>query len=216
MSQDNRLQPPTRILVADDHPLVRDGLIAIIKTQSDLEVVAEVEDGEQAVARYRELKPDIVLMDLQMPRMGGIEAITRICKLDPAARIVVLTTYKGDVQAVKALEAGACAYLLKSVLRRELIETIRQIRLDRLWRKRLPQEIAADVAAHVLDDALSPREAEVLGMVSGGNSNKAIAALMGISEDTVKAHMKSILRKLNARDRTHAVTVGLRRGIIEL
>jgi two-component system NarL family response regulator len=179
-------------------------------------VVAQVEDGEQAVARYRELQPDIVLMDLQMPRMGGIEAITRICRIDPGARIVVLTTYKGDVQAVKALEAGACAYLLKSVLRRELIETIRQIRLDRLWRKRLPQEIAADVAAHVLDDALSPREVEVLALVSGGNSNKAIAARMGISEDTVKAHMKSILRKLNARDRTHAVTVGLRRGIIEL
>ncbi|MET1023326.1 MAG: response regulator transcription factor [Pseudoxanthomonas sp.] len=216
MSQANTSQPPTRILVADDHPLVRDGLIAIIKTQSDLEVVAQVEDGEQAVARYRELQPDIVLMDLQMPRMGGIEAITRICRIDPGARIVVLTTYKGDVQAVKALEAGACAYLLKSVLRRELIETIRQIRLDRLWRKRLPQEIAADVAAHVLDDALSPREVEVLALVSGGNSNKAIAARMGISEDTVKAHMKSILRKLNARDRTHAVTVGLRRGIIEL
>jgi two-component system NarL family response regulator len=215
MNQDT-LQPPTRILVADDHPLLRDGLVAIIQTQPDMQVVGEVEDGEQAVARYRELQPDIVLMDLQMPRMGGIEAITRIRRIDPAARIVVLTTYKGDVQAVKALEAGACAYLLKSVLRRELIETIRQIRFDRLWRKRLPQEIAADVAAHVLDDALSPREAEVLGLVSGGNSNKAIAALMGISEDTVKAHMKSILRKLNARDRTHAVTVGLRRGIIEL
>ncbi|WDS36497.1 response regulator transcription factor [Pseudoxanthomonas sp.] len=215
MSQDS-LQPPTRILVVDDHPLVRDGLVAIIQTQPDMQVVGEVDDGEQAVARYRELQPDIVLMDLQMPRMGGIEAIARICRFDPSARIVVLTTYKGDVQAVKALEAGACAYLLKSVLRRELIETIREIRFDRLWRKRLPQEIAADVAAHVLDDALSPREAEVLGLVSGGNSNKAIAALMGISEDTVKAHMKSILRKLNARDRTHAVTVGLRRGIIEL
>ncbi|SEL10009.1 two-component system, NarL family, response regulator [Pseudoxanthomonas sp. GM95] len=215
MTQD-AFQPPTRILVVDDHPLVRDGLVAILQTQRDMEVVGEVEDGEQAVLRYRELQPDIVLMDLQMPRMGGIEAIVRICKLDPSARIVVLTTYKGDVQAVKALEAGACAYLLKSVLRRELVETIREIRFDRLWRKRLPQEIAADVAAHVLDDALSRREAEVLGLISGGNSNKAIAALMGISEDTVKAHVKSILRKLNARDRTHAVTLGLRRGIIEL
>ncbi len=202
------------VMVVDDHPLLRDGLAAMLAAQPDMRLVGECGDGEQAVERYAALRPDVVLMDLQMPRMNGIEAISRIRDLDPAARIVVLTTYRGDVQALRAIEAGACAYLLKSMVRRELIDTIHDARAGR--RRRIPTEVAEDIAAHLVDDALSARETEVLGHVATGCSNKQVGQQLAISEETVKAHMKNILCKLGVRDRTHAVTVALRRGILSL
>lgn len=203
-----------RVLVVDDHPLLRDGLAAMLAAQDDMQLVGEAEDGDEAVARYEELRPDVVLMDLQMPRLHGIEAITRIRGVHPAARIVVLTTYKGDVQALRAMEAGACAYLLKSMLRRELVDTIHDVHAG--VRRRIPTEVAEGIAAHVVEDALSQRETEVLNHVAAGCSNKQVGQLLAISEETVKAHMKNILGKLGVRDRTHAVTVALRRGIISL
>ncbi|HEY0334910.1 MAG TPA: response regulator transcription factor [Stenotrophomonas sp.] len=206
--------PKIRVLIVDDHPLLRDGLAAMLAAQHDMQLVGEAEDGEQAVERYEALRPDVVLMDLQMPRVPGVEAITRIRSRHPGARIVVLTTYKGDVQALRAMEAGACAYLLKSMLRRELVDTIHDVHAG--VRRRIPAEVAEGIAAHVVDDALSLREIEVLNHVAGGGSNKQVGQLLTISEETVKAHMKNILCKLGVRDRTHAVTVALRRGIISL
>lgn len=202
------------ILVVDDHPLLRDGLAAVLGNQPDMRLLGEASDGEEAVARYRELRPDVVLMDLQMPRVDGVEAIARIRAIDPAARVIILTTYTGDVRAVRALEAGASAYLLKDMLRRELVETIREVHAGK--RHQMPSAIAESIAAHVVEDKLSARETEVLAHVASGLSNKLVGQRMAISEQTVKAHMKNILGKLAARDRTHAVTVALRRGIISL
>ncbi|CAD2246844.1 response regulator transcription factor [Xanthomonas arboricola] len=204
----------TAVLVVDDHPLLRDGLSAMLADEHDMCVVGEAEDGEQAVACYTNLRPDVVLMDLQMPRVDGVEAIQRIRRLDPAAKVIVLTTYTGDVRAVRALQAGACGYLLKSSLRRELVDTIRDVR--RGQRRHVPALVAENIAAHVLDDALSARETEVLSLVATGCSNKQIGSALSISEETVKAHMKNILCKLGVHDRTHAVTVALRRGILSL
>ncbi len=166
------------------------------------------------MACYASLRPDVVLMDLQMPRVDGVEAIQRIRRVDPTAKVIVLTTYTGDVRAVRALQAGACGYLLKSALRRELVDTIRDVR--RGQRRHVPASVAENIAAHVLDDALSARETEVLSLVATGCSNKQIGNALSISEETVKAHMKNILAKLGVRDRTHAVTVALRRGILSL
>ncbi|MFO3706927.1 response regulator [Xanthomonas codiaei] len=205
---------PTDVLVVDDHPLLRDGLSAMLAAERDMRVVGEAEDGEQAVTRYASLRPDVVLMDLQMPRVDGVEAIQRIRRVDPAAKVIVLTTYTGDVRAVRALQAGACGYLLKSALRRELVDTIRNVR--RGQRRQVPASVAENIAAHVLDDALSARETEVLSLVATGCSNKQIGNALTISEETAKAHMKNILAKLGVRDRTHAVTVALRRGILSL
>lgn len=202
-----------RVLIVDDHPLLREGVMAVLANEADVRVVAEASNGREAVEAFRAHRPDIVLMDIQMPEMNGIDAIAGIRSEAPNARIVVLTTYKGDVNALRALRAGAVGYLLKGQLRTELVETIRAVHAGG---RRVPPEIAADLAAHLGEDSLSEREIQVLRSVAQGNSNKRVAAQLGVSEETVKAHMKSIVSKLNANDRTHAVTIALRRGILEL
>jgi DNA-binding NarL/FixJ family response regulator len=202
-----------RILTVDDHPMLREGLASMIEAQADMVLVGEAATGREAVDSFRTLRPDVTLMDLQMPDMNGIDAIIAIRGEFPDARIVVLTTYKGDVQALRALKAGAAGYLLKSMLRKELLETIRTVHSGR---RRVPPEIATDIAEHAADDALTEREIAVLKRVAVGSANKQIAVGLGISEETVKAHMKNILAKLSANDRTHAVTIALHRGIIEV
>jgi DNA-binding NarL/FixJ family response regulator len=202
-----------RILTVDDHQLLREGIAAVLARQDDMTLVGEAGNGREAIEAFRRLKPDVTLMDLRMPEINGIEAITAIRAEFPAARIIVLTTYKGDAQAAAALKAGAAGYLLKSLVRKELIETIRLVHSGK---RRVPPEIATEIAEHVADDALTEREVEVLRRVAGGMSNKLIAAELDISEETVKTHMKSILPKLDASDRTHAVMIALKRGILDL
>jgi DNA-binding NarL/FixJ family response regulator len=202
-----------RVLSADDHALLREGIAALVGNQSDMELVAEATNGREAVELFRKHQPDVTLMDLQMPEMNGIDALSAIRGEFPEARIIVLTTYTGDVQVFRALKAGARAYLLKGLLRKELIETIRAVHAGQ---KRLAPEIAAEVAEHATDDSLTPREIDVLRLIAGGNANKTIAAQLSLTEETVKGHVKNILAKLGANDRTHAVTIGLKRGIFEL
>jgi len=202
-----------RILCADDHPVLREGIAAILASETDMVLVAEAGNGREAIEQFRTHRPDITLMDLQMPLMGGGEAILAIRKEFPDARIIVLTTYSGDVQADRAFRAGAYGYLLKNMLRKELVETIRTVHGGR---KRIPPEIAVEMAEHHADDALTEREIDVLRQVASGNANKIIADHLEISEETVKAHMRKILSKLGANDRTHAVTIALKRRIIEL
>ena len=202
-----------RILVVDDHQLLREGIAAVLESQEDMTLVAEAGNGREALESFRRHRPDVTLMDLRMPDMSGIEAIAAIRGEFPNARIVVLTTYSGDVQAAAALKAGAAGYLLKSLVRKELIETIRAVHAGK---RRVPPEIATEIAEHVADDSLTRREIEVLRRVAAGQSNKLIAAALEISEGTVKTHMKSILPKLDASDRTHAVTIALKRGIFDL
>lgn len=204
---------PKQIRILTVHPLLREGIAAVIEGQPDLQLVGEATNGREGVDVFRACRPDVVLMDLQMPQMGGIEAIAAIRGEFPEARIIVLTTYKGDSQAVRAFKAGAAGYLLKSMLRKELLDTIRTVHGGR---KRIPPEIASEIAEHHADDALTQREIEVLRLVASGGANKIVAGELGISEETVKAHMRSILAKLSANDRTHAVTIALKRGIIEL
>jgi DNA-binding NarL/FixJ family response regulator len=202
-----------RVLAVDDHPIVRDGIAKLVGTQSDMELVAEASDGREAIEQFRRHHPDVTLMDLQMPNMSGIDAINAIRIEFPEARIVVLTTYAGDVQVKRALQAGAQGYLLKGLLRKELLETIRAVHGGQ---KRLTAEIAAEFAQHAMDSALTPREISVLKLIAGGNANKEIAVQLHISEESAKGYVKNILQKLGANDRTHAVTIGLKRGIIEL
>jgi DNA-binding NarL/FixJ family response regulator len=197
----------------DDHPLLREGIAAVLEGEEDMVVVAEAGNGREAVEQFRAHRPDVTLMDLQMPVMSGTDAIIAIRKDYPDARIIVLTTYSGDAQAVRALKAGAFGYLLKNMVRKELVETIRGVHGGK---KRVPPEIAVEMAEHHTDDALTEREIEVLREVAGGNANKVVALRLAVSEETVKAHMRSILSKLGANDRTHAVTIALRRGIIEI
>ena len=202
-----------RILAVDDHPLLREGIAAIIATQPDLKLVAQAASGEGAVDQFRLTRPDITLMDLQMPGMSGLDAIIAIRKECPTARIIVLTTYAGDVLAQRALKAGAQAYILKNLVDEELLETIRCVHRGM---KKIQSDVAIQLANHTADPNLSSREVEVLTLVAAGNSNRLIAAQLSIDEETAKSHLKSILAKLGARDRTHAVTLGLRRGIITL
>jgi DNA-binding NarL/FixJ family response regulator len=202
-----------RVLAVDDHPIVRDGIAKLVGTQSDMELVAEASDGREAIEQFRRHHPDVTLMDLQMPNMSGIDAINAIRIEFPEARIVVLTTYAGDVQVKRALQAGAQGYLLKGLLRKELLETIRAVHGGQ---KRLTAEIAAEFAQHAMDSALTPREISVLKLIAGGNANKEIAVQLHISEESAKGYVKNILQKLGANDRTHAVTIGLKRGIIDL
>ena len=200
-------------MIVDDHPFLREGVKAVIETQEDLAVVAEAESGEQALALYPTHLPDIVLMDLQMPGIGGVDTIAAMRSNWPQARIVVLTTYSGDAQALRALRAGAAGYLLKNTLRKELLDTIRSVHAGG---KHLNAQVASSIAFHVIEDALTDREIGVLSLAASGNSNKQIAAKLTVSEETVKGHMKLIFAKLGASDRTHAVTIAARRGIIAL
>jgi DNA-binding NarL/FixJ family response regulator len=202
-----------RVLSVDDHALLREGIAALVGNQSDMELVAEACDGREAVELFRKHRPDVTLMDLQMPELGGIDAISAIRGEFPESRIIVLTTYTGDIQVMRALKAGARGYLLKGLLRKELIETIRAVHAGH---RRMSPEIAAVVAEHATDDGLTGREIGVLRLIADGNANKEIATLLSITEETVKGYVKNILSKLGAKDRTHAVTIGLRRGIIDL
>lgn len=201
-----------RVLTVDDHPLLRTGIADTINAQSDMTVVAEGTNGEEAISLYRLHRPDVTLMDLRLPKKNGVDAITAIRNEFPAARIVVLTTYSGDIQALRALKAGAVGYLLKSMPRAELLETIRSVHAGH---RRIPQEVASEMAEHAADDALTEREIEVLRHVSAGNSNRIIGAELNLSEQTVKGHLRNILSKLGANDRTHAVMIAIRRGFID-
>jgi DNA-binding NarL/FixJ family response regulator len=201
------------VMTVDDHPMLRDGLAAMLAQQPDMELVAEAADGEAALEHFRRLRPDVTLMDLQMPGVGGLEAIARIREEFPNARIIVLTTYAGDAQAVWALKAGAAGYLLKSAVRRELLDTIRAVHSGM---RRVPAHIAHEIAVHIGDETLSQREISVLRLVAAGNANKQIAWQLSVTEDTIKTHMKNIFVKLDVGDRAHAVAVAVRRGFIEL
>lgn len=201
-----------RVLTVDDHALLRRGIAALIRAEPDMELVAEATNGKEAIAEFRKHRPDVTLMDLQMPEMGGIECIIAIRSDFPDARIIVLTTYPGDVQIVRALKAGARGYLLKGQVDQELPDAIRAVHAGK---KRIPAEIAAELAEHTAEDDLSPREIDVLRLIAAGNANKEIAGKLFIAEETVKSHVTNILGKLHANDRTHAVTIALKRGIIE-
>jgi len=202
-----------RVLSVDDHAVLREGIAALIAIQPDMELVAEACDGREAVELFRKHRPDVTLMDLQMPEMGGVDAMSAIRGEFPEARIIVLTTYTGDIQVMRAMKAGARGYLLKGLLRKELIETVHAVHAGQ---RRMAPEIAAQIAEHATDDALTAREIDVLRLIAGGNANKQIAALLSITEETVKGYVKNILAKLGAKDRTHAVTIGLKRGVINL
>lgn len=204
---------PIRILIADDHALIREGIAVLVGTQPDMNLVAEASNGTEAIQQFRTHRPDITLMDLQMPEMSGFDAIVAIRGEFPEAKIVVLTTYKGDVQILRALKAGAQGYLLKSTFHKELVETIRAIHAGS---KALSPEASYELAEHATDDALTPAEINVLRLIAAGNANKQIADQLSITEETVKSRVKSILSKLGANDRTHAAAIGVKRGIIEL
>lgn len=201
-----------KILVVDDHPLMREGIGAIIQGAQDIVVAGEADNGNQALEMFRQCRPDVTLMDLQMPGMNGIDAIKAIRLEFPTARFIVLTTYQGDVQALRALKAGATGYLLKNMIWKDLGDCVRAVHAGR---RRIPPEVAAALAEHVADDLLSDREVEVLRRVALGTSNKQIAAELSVSEATIKAHMKNVLAKLGANDRTHAVTIASKRGFLE-
>jgi DNA-binding NarL/FixJ family response regulator len=202
-----------RVMAVDDHPLMMAGIVGEINAQTDMRVVAEASDGDEALALFRKHHPDVTLMDVRMPKVNGIAAIASIRQEFPHARIVVLTTSAGDVQAVRAFKAGAVGYLLKNLLRTELVETIRRVHSGH---KRIPPEIAQQIAEHAGDDSITTRELDVLRGVANGNSNKIIASDLNISEHTVKNHLKSILSKLNASDRTHAVMIAIKRGFLDM
>jgi DNA-binding NarL/FixJ family response regulator len=208
----NSIPAMVRILSVDDHPLLRKGIAAVINAEPDLKLVAEASSGEEAIEKFRTHRPDVTLMDLQMPGLNGIEAMNRIISEFPDARIVVLTTYSGDAQVLRALRAGARAYLLKGH-DQELIETIHAVAQGK---KKIPPEVAAELAEHAMDDELSDREIEVLRLIATGNSNKQIADQLFVAEATIKSRITNILSKLNASDRAHAVTIALKRGIIEI
>jgi DNA-binding NarL/FixJ family response regulator len=202
-----------KVLSVDDHALLREGIAALVNAESDMQLIAEASNGQDAIEKFRLHRPDVTLMDLQMPAMNGIESIIGIRSEFPNARIVVLTTYAGDVQVLRALKAGARGYILKGHVRRELLDTIRAVNAGQ---KRIPPEVAAELAEHAAEDDLTSREIDVLRLIAAGNANKEIAGRLSIAEETVKSHVTNILAKLGANDRTHAVTTALKRGIIEL
>ena len=204
---------PIRIMTVDDHALLRKGIAALINAEPDMELVAEAANGQEAISQFKKHRPDVTLMDLQMPEMSGIECIIAIRGDFPQARIIVLTTYPGDAQVVRALKSGARAYLLKGQVNKELPEVIRAVHAGK---KRIPPEVAAELAEHTAEDDLSSREIDVLRLIAAGNSNKEVASKLFIAEETVKSHVTNILTKLHANDRTHAVTTALKRGIIDL
>ena len=202
-----------RILAVDDHPLFRHGIVGLLTDQPDMQLIAEAGTGLEAIQQFRSHRPDITLMDLQMPEMSGLDAMMAIRGEFPDAKIIVLTTYSGDVQVLRALKAGARAYLLKNTLHKNLLETIRAVHAGK---KALSPEASFELAEHATDDALTPGEVAVLQLIAAGNANKQIADLLSITEETVKGRVKNILSKLDANDRTHAATIGLKRGIIDL
>jgi DNA-binding NarL/FixJ family response regulator len=206
-------ESPIRIMAVDDHPLYRQGIAAVVSVQTDLKLVAEAANGREAIQQFRTHRPDVTLMDLQMPEMSGLDAIRAILGEFPDARIIVLTTYAGDVQVLRALKAGACGYLLKEALHGEVLKTIRAVHAGK---KALSPEISFDLAEHVSDDQLTPGEVRVLRLIADGKANKEIAARLSLSEETVKWQVRNILSKLGVTDRTQAAMVGLKRGIIEL
>src|ERR1700686_3990431 len=201
-----------RILTVDDHPLLREGIACLVKSQQDMELVAEASDGEEAIEQFRRHRPDVTLMDLRMPNLNGTEAISRIRNEFPDAKIIVLSTYGGDVQVLRAIKAGARGYIVKGHVHRELLDAIRSVHAGH---KRIPPEIAAELAEHAADDSPSSREIDVLRLIAAGNGNKQIADKLSIAETTVKNHISNIFSKLGANDRAHAVTFALQRGIIE-
>ena len=203
---------PIRILTVDDHPLFRNGIAALLATQADMLLVAEASNGREAIQQFRAHRPDVTLMDLQMPEMNGLDALMAIRGEFPEARVIMLTTYSGDVQVMRSMQVGARAYLLKNLLDKELLGTIRAVHAGR---KALSAEASYELAEHATDEALTPAEVEVLRLVAAGNANKQIAAELSITEETVKGRVKNILAKLGANDRTHAAMIGVRRGIIE-
>jgi DNA-binding NarL/FixJ family response regulator len=202
-----------RVFSVDDHPLLREGIAAIVNSQPDMEMVAQAATGREAIKLFREHRPDVTLMDLRLPDISGIDALIAIAGEFPEARVVMLTTFEGDVEIQRSLAAGARGYLLKNAPPKELLEAVRQVDAGR---KRIPQEIAAQLAEHIGDEKLTEREIDVLQHVAGGNRNKDIARLLSISEETVKVHLKHIMEKLGASDRTGAVAIAVRRGIIQL
>ena len=202
-----------RILTVDDHPLLRKGIATLVNAEPDMKLVGEASNGQEAIESFRLHRPDVTLMDIQMPSFNGIEATSAIQSEFPDARIIVLTTYTGDAQVLRALKAGARAYILKGHVHRELLETIRAVHAGQ---KRIPPDVAAQLAEHATDDELTSREIDVLRLIAAGNSNKLVADQLSIGEATVKSHVTNILSKLGANDRAHAVTIGLKRGIIDL
>jgi len=208
----SHIPPLIRILCVDDHPVVRQGIAGLVGLHADMELVAEAANGREAIEQFRRHRPDITLMDLQMPEVGGLEAINAIRGEFPEARIIVLTTYTGDVQALRALKAGARAYLLKSAMHKELLDTVRVVHSGR---KSMSPEVSIGLAEHVTDDPLTPAEIRVLRLIADGNANKEIAKHLSLTEETVKGHVRNVLSKLGAKDRTHAAMIGFKRGIIE-
>ncbi|MCU1252625.1 MAG: DNA-binding response regulator [Edaphobacter sp.] len=204
---------PIRVFSIDDHPLMREGIAAIIRNEPDMLLVAEASNGREAIQGFREHRPDITLMDLRLPDISGIDAMVAIRTEFPDARIILLTTFEGDVEIRRALQAGAVGYMLKTMPRRQLVDMIRKVHAGK---KHIPPEIAAHLAEHMAEESLSKREVDVLQKIAGGNRNSDIAALLFISEETVKGHVKHIMEKLGAGDRTEAVAIGIRRGIIHL
>jgi DNA-binding NarL/FixJ family response regulator len=209
MSDEKRI----RVLCVDDHPLLREGIAAMINNQPDMVLIAEASDGTDAIKKFKELRPDVTLMDLRLPDMSGVDSLIAIRADAPEARIIMLTTFEGDVEIQRALEAGARAYMLKSMPPKDIIDVIRQVHAGK---KRIPTEIATHLAEHMSDEALTGREIDVLKHIAGGNRNRDIAERLFISEETVKVHIKHIMEKLGASDRTQAVAIGVRRGIIQL